>query len=489
MLKFEEYRRYDALGLAELVKKGEVTPLELLETAIQRTEEINPTINSVVHKLYDEGRALATQVDRNAPFAGVPFLLKDLGMEVKGQPKCMGSRGLLNYKSPQDSLAYTRMRAAGLVLFGKTNTPEFGLTPYTEPALFGPTRNPNNPAYTAGGSSGGSAAAVASGITPIASANDGGGSIRIPASSCGLFGLKPTRGRVTWAPFGGSLWNDAASEGCVSRSVRDSAAYLDAIQGAGPGDPYILQAPARPYLQEVATAPGKLRIGYSTTHTLGHEVDADCIKALMETVNLLRAEGHTVEEAALPYEKEDLTKAFLVIIGGEMAADVRRMAEFLGRAPKQSELEPNTYAVSVLGAGFTAGDFAYARSQWELVGRRVAVFHEKYDLLLTPTLAHKPFKIGALQNTAVENVLVKIINTFKLSSLMRMTSGPLAEKIYDYMPWTAFANMTGQPSMSLPLFRAEGNLPVGVMFTAPVGAEDMLFRLAGQIEKVAPWDQ
>lgn len=487
-MTFEEYRRYDALGLAELVKSGQISPAELLEIAIRRAETVNPALNAIIHPMYEAARTEAGSVRRDAPFAGVPFLVKDLGMEVAGTPMRSGCRGYFNYISPADSFAVGKMRQAGLVIFGKTNTPEFGLTPFTEPTLFGPTRNPWNPEHTPGGSSGGSAVAVAAGIVPMATANDGGGSIRMPASCCGLFGLKPSRGRTSWANLFGAMWNGAAVEGCVSRSVRDSAAYLDAISGAAPGDPYIVQQPERPYLEEVGTAPGRLRIGYTTAHTLGMGVDPACIQAVEHTVALLRSEGHTVEEVALPYRKEDLTQAFLVVIAGEVAGELRVLGDFLGRKVRPGDVEPNTYALHLLGKSFTAADYAYASHKWNEICRRIAAFHERYDLLLTPTLGQRPFKIGSLQNTAAESRLVAIVNALGLSSAVRGQVDPLADKIYNWMPWTAFANMTGQPSMSVPLWwTLEENLPVGVMFTARIGEEDVLFRLAGQLEKAQPW--
>lgn len=487
-MTFEEYRSYDALGLAELVKTGRITPEELLEIAIRRAEAVNPALNAIIHPMYEKARAQAGSARRDAPFAGVPFLIKDLGMEVEGEPMRSGCRGYFNYVSPADSFAVGKMREAGLIIMGKTNTPEFGLTPFTEPTLFGPSRNPWNPERTPGGSSGGSAVAVAAGITPIATANDGGGSIRMPASCCGLFGLKPSRGRTSWANLFGVMWNGAAVEGCVSRSVRDSAAYLDAVSGAAPGDPYIAQKPERPYLEEAGTTPGRLRIGFTTEHTLGHIVDPACIEAVGHTVALLRSEGHVVEEVALPYRKEDLTQAFLVVVAGEVAGELKVLADFLGRKVRPGDVEPNTYALNLLGRSFSAADYAYASHKWNEICRRAAALHERFDLLLTPTLGQRPFKIGSLQNTPAEARLVSVVNTLGLGTAVRSQIDPLAEKIYNWMPWTAFANITGQPSMSVPLWwTPEENLPVGVMFTARLGAEDVLFRLAGQLEKAQPW--
>ncbi|MBL7796188.1 MAG: amidase [Saprospiraceae bacterium] len=488
-MTFEEYRQHDALGLAALVKTGAVTPLELVDIAIARIEAVNPRLNAVIHRRFDEARDEAKRVDRQAPFAGVPFLVKDLGMEVAGMPMCTGSRGYRDYVSEQDSFVVQKMKQAGLLILGKTNTPEYGITPFTEPKLFGPTRNPWNPAHSPGGSSGGSAAAVAAGITPIATANDGGGSIRIPASCCGLFGLKPTRGRTSWSALEGEMWSGAAVENCVSRSVRDTAAYLDAIQGAAPGDPYIIEPPRRPYAQEVDTLPGKLRIGFTAQHTMGMRVDEACVSALQKAVDILHSEGHTVEEVELPYRKEDLSEAFLVVVAGELAGEINLMAQYLGRPVRPSDVEAETFAFNLLGRSFSAAEYTFAKRKWYEAGKRIAAFHERYDLLLTPTLGKRPIAIGSLQASPAEKRLMAVINALRWGGAVKATIKDLADKIYDYIPWTPLANLSGQPSMSVPMLRTEAeNLPVGAMFTARLGEEDMLFRLAGQLEKAAPWD-
>lgn len=487
-MTLDEYRRYDALGLAELVKKGEISPEELTDTAIRQMEETNPALNAVIHRRFDEARAEAKKADRSAPFAGVPFLVKDLGMEVAGMPMNTGCRGYRNYVSEKDSFAVQKMKKAGLIILGKTNTPEFGITPFTEPELHGPTRNPWNPAFSPGGSSGGSAAAVAAGMVPMATANDGGGSIRIPASCCGLFGLKPTRGRVSWSALEGEMWSGAAVENCVSHSVRDSAAYLDVIQGAAPGDPYIIEPPKRPYLEEVGRAPGKLRIGYTAAHTMGFPVDEACLTALNKAVEVLRSEGHDVSEVELPYQRQDLTEAFLVVVAGEMAGEIGVLSQYLGRAAKPSDMEAQTYAFYLLGRSFSAADYTLAKHKWGDISRRIAGFYDRYDLLLTPTLAKRPIAIGSLRPSAAEKRMIAVVNTFGLGSAIKATISSLADKIYDYIPWTPFANLTGQPSMSIPFhWTAEENLPIGVMFTGRLGEEDMLYRLAGQLEKAAPW--
>lgn len=487
-MNFSQYRQFDALSLAKLIRQGETNPAELLEIAIARLDAVNPRINAVVEPLYAFGRSAAKENQTSRPFAGVPFLIKDLSLELAGTHLRSGSRGYKDYVSFDDSEAVRRIKKAGLVVFGKTNTPEFGLTPFTEPKLFGPSRNPWNTEFTTGGSSGGSAAAVAAGVVPMATASDGGGSIRIPASCCGLFGLKPSRGRIPLGPRYGEGWGGAIVEGCVSRSVRDSAAYLDAMQGAMQGDPYVIEKPSRPYAQEVGADPGRLRVGVSCDHVLGMPIDDACRDAIDHAVNILRLLGHEVETCSLPYQKEDLTKAFLTVVAAETAAEINVLSSFLGRKVRPSDVEPNTFALQLLGKGFSSVEYAEAKRRWNDLTRRTAVFHEKYDLLLTPTVATRPFKVGSLQSTPSEKRLVDLVNTLGMSAAVRSQVDPLAEKIFGWIPWTAFANMTGQPSMSVPLFRTpEENLPVGVMFTAPFGAEDLLIRLASQLEKAAPW--
>jgi len=486
-MTYAEYRQHDALALADLVRRGEITPDALLDIAIARAEEVNPAINAIIHKMYDEARLAAKKTNRAAPFAGVPYLVKDLGPEVKDAPKRTGSRAYEGYISADDNAAVRKMRAAGLLIFGKTNTPEFGLTPYTEPKLFGPTHNPWNPGHSPGGSSGGSAAAVAAGIVPMASANDGGGSIRIPASFCGLFGLKTSRGRVSWAPQFGEMWSGAAVEGCVSRSVRDSAAYLDTLCGPEPGEPYPFAAVERPFLEEVSASPGRLRIGFSTKNTVGGPVDALCIRAVEQAGALLRSEGHTVEEVEPPYEPKDLTEAFITVVASEVTADLRILGQFLGRPVRPSDVEPETFALGLLGQSFTGGDYAFAKRRWNEVCRRTGAFHERYDLLLTPTLPRPPFPIGTLQSTVAERAATSVVNTLRFRSAMKMTVDQIAQKIYAFLCWTPFANMTGQPSMSVPMLWTDDNLPIGVMLTGRVGEDGLMFRVAGQMERAQPW--
>lgn len=488
-MTFAEYRSYDALGLAELVRTGQVSPQALLDLAIARAEEVNPAINAIIHPLYERARTELQQRSATAdsPFAGLPFLIKDLGLALQGTPLRIGSRSTAGDVSTESSYLVNDFEAAGMTIFGKTNTPEFGLTPFTEPELFGPTRNPWNTDYTAGGSSGGSAAAIAAGIVPLATASDGGGSIRMPASCCGLFGLKPSRGRLSLGPAAGEMWGGAVVEGCNSRSVRDSAAFLDHFSRPGVGELYHAPQPTLAFSSLQNEAVGKLRIAYSTEHPLGLPVDKDVIQAVENAVELLVSLGHEVEAVPLPYQREDLTETFLHHIMGEVNAELRRIGKQRGRKVARTEVEANTYALNMLGDTISAGEYAYHRSQWNDLARRQGRFHQTYDCLLTPTVALAPFPIGGLQATAAEALMINVLNRLRLGSLLKANIGQLAEKVFAYMPFTPIANMTGQPAMSVPLHWNAKGLPVGVMFTSAIYREDILFRLAFQLEAALPW--
>lgn len=498
-LSFEEYVKHDATALAELVRAGEVTPGELLETAIARADAVNPHLNAIVTPLYDKGRAMANQLPETGPFRGVPFLLKDLEFEWAGTPMKSGCKGYKNYVSTTDSELIKRLKAAGLVFFGKTNTPEFGLTPYTESTLYGPARNPWKTTHSPGGSSGGSAVAVASGIVPAATASDGGGSIRIPASCCGLFGLKPSRGRITLGPRYGELWNGAVTAHALTRSVRDSARLLDVVAGGPsyrplPGDPYGIAPPVRPFADEVNREPGSLRIAYATQALMPSQtIDPVCIKAVQETARLLESLGHTVEEVPLPYEKTLVTQAFFLSVLSETAATLRDLGTYLGRPVRRDDVELNTWAQARLAEGFSAADAAYQKRRWNTLNRSMGQLHETYDLFLTPTLPRPPIAIGTFQNTDAEKRLLKLVDSLGGLKYMNGTKtvNDLAERSLGYISFAVITNMTGQPSMSVPLYWSnEGSsagLPIGVMFAARQGDEATLLRLAGQLEQERPW--
>ncbi len=490
-MKFEEYRSHDATSLAELVKKKQVTPAELLETAIKRTEEVNPKINAVVTPLYNEAKEQLKNLNTTSPFAGVPFLLKDLDVQLKGTRYTCGTRLLKDYVSTQNSEVTNRILKGGLVIFGKTNTPEFGLTPFTEGELLGVARNPWNTEHTTGGSSGGAGASVAAGIVPMAFASDGGGSIRIPASCNGLFGIKPTRGRITNGPQYGEVWSGAVCSGIVSRSVRDAAAYIDLVSGEMKGDPYTIPAPAVPYSEEIKKAPRKLKIGYSyqMPEGLKANIDEENIYAIETAVQLLRAEGHEVTEVPLPFTHKLNSELLYTLVLGELSSTLDYIGEQLGRKPQRHELEPNTWLLYKLGKSFSANTFALSKLKWNKVNRKMAEFHKNYDLLLTPTLGRRPFKLGTMNNPPFEETALRILNALGISTLVRYTGmiEKIAAQTFSWIPYPALANITGQPAMTVPLHWAPENLPVGVMFTAPHGDETTLFQLAAQLEKAQPW--
>ncbi|MGD8297403.1 MAG: amidase family protein [Desulfobacterales bacterium] len=489
MSGFKEYDRYDGLGLAELVKKKEISSAELCEEAIARIEKINPKLNAVITPMYDLARKSVQQLLPEGPFSGVPFLLKDLLADFAGVPLTRGSRACRNYIPDHDSEMVQRFKNAGLVVLGKTNTPEFGLLGYTEPELHGPTRNPWNTDHTPGGSSGGSAAAVASGMVPLASGGDGGGSIRIPASCCGVFGFKQSRGRTPTGPSRGAIWQGAVVEHVITRTVRDSAAVLDATRGADIGAPYVIPDPRQPYLQELEKSPGCLRVAFNTQSPIGTEVHPACVKAVDHTARLLESLGHEVEEARPDLDGQILARSFLTMYFGETAADIDELASILGRKAKPADVEVLTWTLGLLGRTYPAGFFVKAMREWGLAARAMGRFHEKYDIYLTPTVAYPPSKIGELKPKPAEMLLMKIVNSLGLGGLLKATGivDQLAVASLSKTPFTQLANFTGQPAMSVPLYWTSDDLPCGSQFTGRFGEEATLYRLAAQLENEQPW--
>jgi amidase len=491
MISAEDYVRHDGLALAQLVRSGDVSAAELLECAIARIEAHNPVLNAIIRKRYEAARSEAAQVSQAAPFAGVPFLVKDLIANLAGEPTASGNRLMskLAMAMPRDSEMVRRYRAAGLVMVGRTNTPEFGLTPYTEPAAFGPTCNPWSLIHSPGGSSGGSAAAVAARLVPMAGGGDGGGSIRIPASCCGLFGLKPSRGMIPTGPDLGELWGGLTIEHVITRSVRDSAAMLDATAGADPGAPYAAPGRARPYLEEVRTEPGRLHIAFTRQALFGHQVHADCIAGVEETARMLESLGHTVEEAAPPVATEACALAFVTLLAGETRAEIEEVARVAKTRPQAADFEPATYSLGLLGCSLSAAHYASALRTLQMAARLVAPFFERYDVLLTPTLGTPPALIGSLLPSAADLRTMRVVNALNAGWLLNALDvvKPLADKIFDYIPFTPLFNFTGQPAMSVPLHWNAAGLPIGMQFVGRFGDEATLFRLAGQLEQAKPW--
>ncbi len=488
-LAFEEYDRYDGLGLAALLRSGEVSGPEVVEAAIERIDVINPLINAVIHPMFEKGRQTVANGLPDGPFRGVPFLLKDLIAAYAGVPMASGCRALKHHVPDFDSELVRRYKKSGVVILGKTNTPEFGLMPYTEPEAFGPTRNPWDTARICGGSSGGSAAAVAAGMVPLASGGDGGGSIRIPSACCGLFGLKPTRGRTPNGPLEGEHWQGATVQHVITRSVRDSAAMLDLTQGSDPGAPFNVPAPAQPYLKAIERPPRKLRIAYNTRSPIDSDVDPRCTAAVMETTRLLESLGHEPIGAEPAIDGDVYARSYAIMNFGEVAADLDELQALIGRRLVGADVETVTWTAGLLGRTFSAGDFVCSLRHWGRMGRIMGRFFKDYDLYLTPTLACPPPAMGALQPKPHDRAAMKVVNALRAGRLLKASGvvDKLARESISFTPFTMLANMTGLPAMSVPLHWTPEGLPVGVQFFAPVGDETTLLRLAAQLEQAHPW--
>ena len=467
MTGFKEYDAYDALGLAGLVRGGEVSADELLDEALARSDALNPTLNAVTLRFEDRARAAIEAGLPEGPFRGVPFLLKNLGASMAGTPLTNGSRLFEDFICDHDSTLVVRYVRAGLVIFGRSASPELGVSYATEPLLHGPTRNPWNLDHIPGGSSGGAAAAVAARILPIAHASDGGGSIRVPASCCGLFGLKPTRGRSPTGPQLGESWAGMSVSHAVSLSVRDSAALLDAIIGEDVGDPYGAPQPARPYLEEVGADPGVLRIAVSGRPSNGAPVDPDCLAAMDHAAALCTDLGHHVEEAEPDYDRDLIDDERVKIIASCHRAGIEARAAELGVAP-EARVEPTSWHLATLADQVSGADYAAAVASLHRVGRQIGRFFTDYDLLLTPTLAEPPLRIGVLDPAT---------DDFEA----------YAAEIQGFAAFPPLSNATGTPAMSVPLSWNGAGLPIGVQFIARFGDEATLFRLAAQLEVAQPW--
>ncbi|MFE9830582.1 amidase [Streptomyces halstedii] len=468
-MRISEYVGFDGVGLAELVAKGEVTPAELEAVAREAVRAVNPRINAVV----ETWPADDAPVPGGAPLAGVPFLIKDIGVSMAGRRMELGSRLAAGNVAGADSFLMRRFRRAGLVTFGRTATPEMAYSNTTEPVLYGATRNPWDLTRGAGGSSGGAGAAVAAGVVPIAHATDAAGSIRVPAACNGLFGLKPTRGRVSVGPDADEVFNGLGVQGGVSRTVRDSAVLLDRMRGPEPGDPYFAQQPPRPYAEEVTRPPGSLRIGVLAQGWGGRRTTAPVADALSRTVRLLESLGHQVEEATveLGADWEEFVLAGARQWTANLTASVDELAAAFGRPVDSSTLEPPTLASYHYGRRVSGAQFVTALGIRNRVARSLARSFDAYDVLLTPTLPDLPLPLG----THAEGVE-------ELDGLGWL------RRLFDLSPFTVAFNVAGTPAMSVPLTAdAETGLPIGMQFAAGYGLEGRLFRLAGQLEQAGPW--
>ncbi|UCF79786.1 MAG: amidase [Candidatus Eiseniibacteriota bacterium] len=468
MANLDDLSFLDATTQAELVRRKELRPTELVEAAIERIERLNPGLNAVVTSMYDQARAAVSWKLPEGPFTGVPFLLKDLSASYAGVRMTSGSALRKKFVPDHDSELVVRLKRSGLVVLGKTSTPEFGILPTTEPLLFGPCRNPWNTERTTGGSSGGSAAAVASGMVPMAHANDGGGSIRVPASCCGVFGLKPTRARNPLGPDRGDALSGLVVEHAVTRSVRDSAVLLDVTSGPDLGDPYWAPPKERPFLEEVGADTGRLRIAFSADALTGVPVHADCVSAVKDAAALCVELGHDVEEASPDLNGELMLRAFSVLWAAGCASVLEGIASATGEEPRAETVEPLTWVLYETGRKLTASDYLQALQALQRVARDFAGFFTRYDVWLAPTLAEPPVLLGTFDHSPAH-------------------PAQGLERAADFVAFTPICNVSGQPAMSVPLFWNSEGLPVGTHFAARFGDEATLFRLAAQLEASRPW--
>lgn len=487
-MQFTEYTQYDGLGLADLVRRGEVSPGELLDLATARADQTHSQINAVIRRYDDRARARVKQPFRpDQPFAGVPFLLKDLFQEWQGVPCSWGNKAHARTPAPFTCDAVRRWEDAGLVIFGATNSPEFGARNVSEPLAFGASRNPWNLGRTPGGSSGGSGAAVAAGILPVAGASDGGGSIRIPAACNGLFGLKVGRGRISVGPMAAEGLFGAAVPGVLSRSVRDSAAMLDVLLGPEPHAPYWMPRPDESYLSQIARPPRRLRIGFSTESPTGTPVDPQAIAAVEDASRLLSSLGHHVEPVKLPFDGKQLAADFLLAWFSTMAM----LIDELGRAEglKPTDFEPDTQVLAAMGRTVSAPELMSCLERWHAHTMDLTRFHAQYDLWLSPTISAAPLPIGALNTPPALHMVNKLLSALGLFGLVRKTSffQDIVLKNLGWTPYTQLANLTGRPAMSVPLYWTPDGLPLGVQMVGGVNSEGLLLQLAAELEQARPW--
>ncbi|MGK3987726.1 amidase [Sorangium sp. So ce136] len=470
-MKISEYTAFDALGLAELVRRREVTPSELMDVASAAIEQVNPALNAVIGSLREDAERSLRAGLPEGPFTGVPYLVKDLGILVAGTPTGMGSRLFQGLVSPADDELMTRFRRAGLVSLGKTNTPELGMNVVTEPSVHGPTRNPWRLDRTPGGSSGGAAAAVAARMVPMAHGNDVAGSIRIPSSCCGLFGLKPTRGRIPTGPVEGEVLLGFATDHALTRSVRDSAALLDAIAGPDPGTPYFAPPPARSFLEEARTPPGRLRIAFTDATWSGAAVHDECKQAVRRAAALCEQLGHDVVLARPEVDWERLRIAFRMLLSYQ-AHLFDRVCPVLGLAPGRDTVEATTLTMAEAGRRMSAVDLHDVLVARDQISRQVGQFFTQFDALLTPTLTTLPIPPGTLN-----------------ANDPSVGAEAWLDQIFAFAAFTPLFNVTGSPAMSVPLHVSADGLPVGVQFAGRYADDATLLRLAGQLEQAAPWDR
>lgn len=485
-MRHDEYAEYDALGLAELIQSGQVTAGEVLKAAIARRNAVNPAINAVVESWDDEAAAAAD--DLKGVFGGVPFLIKDMDGHLAGHRCTYSSRSLADWIPQRSSELMVRFQMSGLNIFGKTNCPEFGILGVSEPELRGAARNPWNLEHTPGGSSGGSAAAVAAGIVPMAHGGDGGGSLRIPASNCGIFGLKTSRGLVPLGPDEAEGWDGLVVRLLMSRSVRDSAAALDVVRGTDPGAPYAAPEGPKSYLAATNRKPPRLRIGYSTRSLFGRTLHPDAVHAVEEAVGLLAGLGHEVVEYDLPIDPAEGAKAYLTIVAANVANQVAWTQEVTGRKVDPHNFERTTWFLKQIGGELSAAEMAASRGWGLKKGRQFAdLFGPEFDVHVTATVATPPVRIGELAPSTMEQAALSVLQRFGPGPVLRKTLDDLAADSLEATPQTQIYNMTGQPAASVPMHVTSGGLPIGVQLAGAFGNDALLLQLAAQIESERPW--
>jgi len=468
MKTFADFEQYDALGLADLVKRGKVSPTELLEAAIERVEARDGAVNAVTMKLYDHGRKAIADGLPDGPFTGVPFLLKDLTASLAGVKMTRGSKFFADAPPPTaDSEHVKRLKRAGLVIFGRTNTCEIGLSLTCEPQLYGPTKSPWDVTRISGGSSGGAAASVGARMLPMAHGSDGFGSIRVPAACCGIVGLKPTRGRNTFAPYTGEGLGGCSTEHALTLTVRDTAALLDATAGAGPGDPYVAPPPPRPFLADVQAERKPLRIAYTSASPNGAPVDTEYLTALAETVALCKDLGHIVQEANPEIDRAAVVPTFLTLAAANMVVNLASHPT-AGRPARKGEVENVTWGTAQKGEEIAAAEYVRATQTMHRLGRQMAAFHGGYDVLLTPGLGTLPPKLGWI------DMMLEDVDEYW-------------RRVFTFSPFTVWFNLTGQPALMLPLGRTASGFPIAVQLAGRYGEEGTILSLGAQLEKVRPW--
>ncbi len=481
-----DYNACDATELAARVRRGEVRPEELVEKAVAAVEAVNPELNAVMHPMYGAARAAARDLPEG-PLRGVPMVVKDHDGFVKGEPYTAGTRFLEGFVPDEESAALARLRRAGAVFVAKTNLPELAILGTTEGRLKGPARNPWNTGHSTGGSSGGSAALVAARAVPLGHGGDGGGSLRIPASHCGLVGLKTTRGRVTQAPHFGESWGGYVSWGCLTRSVRDAALVVDVMAGPEPGDPYAAPPLERPLAAEVGAPPGRLRVAFTAGSLFGKGTHPEAKAAVESAARLLAELGHDVEEARPDFDREGLCRAYLTQTAASVSSEIEEMGRWVGRKPAPRYFEPVTWFLYQLGRSLSASELQSARDACQAAGRSLAAFFARYGLFVTPTVAYPPVRLGQLALKPAEAAALAVLRVLPAGAALRAVLAQLADQSLEMTPNTQLFNQTGQPAVSLPLHTTAEGLPLGVQLVARYAEDALLVRVASQIEAARPW--